>query len=212
VTVRFSVAPPLGDILTPTGTVTVGDGPGDSCAGTLSTLGFPPNVVATGSCTFVPSSPGAKTMTATYLGDSNFNSSVGTSTTNALGVVDFSISVSPTTETISSGHTATYTLTLVPLGGFTGTVSLTCSDPQPNTTCKLSSNSVMVGGTVPITVSVLTAKNVAHGTFTLTFTGVYGSGNPLTGGLTHSTSAFLTVKGATGAVGADRRPWTQGRP
>ena len=192
VTVSFTVTPPAGDILTPTGTVTVSDGAGDGCTGTLSST--PPDV-GMGSCTFVPSSSGTKTITASYPGDSNFNPSVGmTNAGNALGVVDFSISASPTTEVISSGHTATYTLTLVPLGGFTGTVSLTCTDPQPKTTCSVSPNSIGVGGTLTSTISVVAAKAAAHGTFTLTFTGMFGSGSPASGGLTHSTSAFLTIK------------------
>jgi hypothetical protein len=109
-------------------------------------------------------------------------------------VVDFSISASPTTEVISSGHTATYTLTLNSLGGFNGTVNLSCLDSQPQTTCTVSPSSITVGGTVQTTVTVVASKAAAHGTFTLTFTGVYGSGSPLSGGLMHSSNAFLTIK------------------
>jgi hypothetical protein len=62
-----------------------------------------------------PTTPGTKTLTATYSFDSNFNSS-SVSLNAAVSVVDFSVTLSPSTETISSGHTATYTLTLSPLG------------------------------------------------------------------------------------------------
>jgi hypothetical protein len=194
VTVSFKVTPPASDVLTPTGTVTVTDGVGDSCSGSLS--GASPDI-GMGSCSFVPSSTGPLTITASYPGDSNFNGSVGTNSTSGLPgltVVDFTISASPTTEVISSGHTATYTLTLNSLGGFNGTVNLSCLDSQPQTTCTVSPSSITVGGTVQTTVTVVASKAAAHGTFTLTFTGVYGSGSPLSGGLMHSSNAFLTIK------------------
>src|SRR5262249_45818083 len=53
---------------TPTGTVTVTDGTGGSCSA----------AVAVGSCAVTSTSPGAKTLTATYGGDGNFNGSAGT--------------------------------------------------------------------------------------------------------------------------------------
>ena len=59
-----AVAPGSG---TPTGDVTVDDGT-DSCTGT----------VAAGQCTLIPTTAGAKTLTATYVGDGNFNGSFDT--------------------------------------------------------------------------------------------------------------------------------------
>jgi hypothetical protein len=47
---------------------------------------------------------------------------------------------------------------------------------------------------VSTTVTLSTSMNVNHGTFTLTFTGILGTGNPATGGLTRSTTASLTVR------------------
>ena len=192
VTVSFSVAPPSGDILTPTGIVTVSDGVGDSCSANLSNSA--PDI-GIGSCTFAPSSSGPLTITASYPGDSNFNASSATASgTGALKVGDFSFTVGPPTETISSGHTATFTVTINSLGGFSGNVALTCSDPAPQTTCSISPSSVTVGGTVTSTITVVSSKAAAHGSWTLTFTGKYGSGSPATGGLTHSTSAYLSIK------------------
>jgi len=192
VTVGFSVTPPTGDILTPTGIVTVSDGVGDSCSAGLS-LSAPD--IGIGSCTFKPSAPGPLTITASYPGDSNFNASSATASgASALKVGDFSFSVGPPTETISSGHTATFTVTGNSLGGFSGNVALTCSDPAPKTICSISPNSVTVGGTVTSIITVVASKAAAHGSWTLTFTGTYGSGIPATGGLTHTTSAFLSIK------------------
>ncbi len=187
--VGIKVTPPTGDILTPTGTVTVSDGAGDSCVATLS--GSP----ATGSCTLTPTTPATKTLTATYSGDSNFNSS-SVSLTNALAVHDFALSVTPTAQTIPVGSSgATYTLTLVPLGGFTGTVNLACSDKQAYTTCTLGSKSISVGGpSVKIKVVQTGPIWPLPHTFTITVTGTFGSGTPSSGGLTHSASASVTVR------------------
>ncbi len=198
VTVTFSVTPPTGgtpptaDILTPSGIVTVSDGVGDSCSTSLT--GTLPDV-GIGSCTFNPSAPGPLTITASYPGDTNFNASSATASgASALKVGDFGFTVGPPTETISSGHTATYTVTITSLGGFTGSVLLSCSDPAPQTTCSISPSSVLVGGKVTTTITVVASKAAAHGSWTLTFTGKFGSGSPSSGGLTHTTSAYLSIK------------------
>ncbi|MBZ5525992.1 MAG: hypothetical protein LAP21_27535, partial [Acidobacteriia bacterium] len=58
-----------------------------------------------------------------YNGDGNFSSS---STTTSVQVIvgDFSITATPASETISSGHQAVYTITVTPIGGLTGVVNL----------------------------------------------------------------------------------------
>ncbi len=184
VDVIVKVTPPTGDSLTPTGTVTVSDGAGDSCVVTLA--------LATGNCKLMPTTSGPETLTATYSGDSNFNPS-STSLTNALAVADFSISIMPEKAKLRRESTDSFTLTLTPLGGFTGTVSLTCGDPFPHTSCTLGSKSVSLTAAKKINVSLTAAKSQITGTFTLTLTGVFGTGNPLTGGLTHSALALITM-------------------
>src|SRR5204862_2467130 len=64
VTVQYSVAAVAPGGGTPTGNVTVSDGV-DSCTAT----------VAAGGCTIHLATPGARTLTASYAGDSNFNAS-----------------------------------------------------------------------------------------------------------------------------------------
>lgn len=64
VTVNFTVVASGAGGGTPTGNVTVSDG-------TVSCVG----AVAAGTCTLIPTSAGAKTLTATYAGDANFNGS-----------------------------------------------------------------------------------------------------------------------------------------
>ncbi len=65
VTVHFNVTAEWPSSGTPTGNVTVDDGT-DSCTG---------SVASAGSCTLTFSTPGYKTLTATYAGDDNFNDS-----------------------------------------------------------------------------------------------------------------------------------------
>ncbi len=67
VTVNYAVAVVAPGAGTPTGNVTVSDGT-DSCSGT----------VAAGTCDLTFTSTGAKTLTATYAGDANFNGSSDT--------------------------------------------------------------------------------------------------------------------------------------
>jgi len=68
VTVSFTVGAASPAVGTPTGSVTVNDGAGGSCAAVLPTT----------SCSFVPGAGGNLTLTATYSGDGLFNSSAGT--------------------------------------------------------------------------------------------------------------------------------------
>ncbi len=164
---------------TPTGTVTVTASTGETCSGTISA----------GNCSITFKTTGTRTATASYAGDSNFS---GSSTTASVqvNVGDFSITASPTSETVSSGHQAVYTLTLTPIGILTGAVTLSCSGNPKNSTCSISPSVVTLGGTVSATVTLSPNKNCTHGTYTLTFTGNYGNS-----ALVHSVSVTLTVKG-----------------
>ena len=67
VSVSWSVAVTAPGAGTPTGNVTVSDGAGNSCVA----------AVAAGSCSIVLPTAGAKTLTASYAGDANFNASSG---------------------------------------------------------------------------------------------------------------------------------------
>jgi hypothetical protein len=73
VTVNFTVTSVVTGAPTPTGTVkvTVNDASGDTCTGPVAADG-------TGTCQLTLTTAGSKTLTATYQGDSNFNTSLGT--------------------------------------------------------------------------------------------------------------------------------------
>jgi hypothetical protein len=106
-------------------------------------------------------------------------------------VGDFTVSVSPASQTISSGHTGTFTVTVTPSGGLTGTVNLTCTNPIPSTTCSISPNvDNLTGSPINSTVTLNASKNVTHGTWTLTFTGTYAGSNVI-----RTATTILTIKG-----------------
>jgi hypothetical protein len=63
-----------------------------------------------------------------------------------------------TTASVSAGQPAQFLLQLVPGAGYSGTVSLACSDAPPNATCQVPANvSIASGAAAPFTVTVLTS-------------------------------------------------------
>ena len=114
---------------------------------------------------------------------------VGTDATQnfTLTVRDFSLSVSPASQTVSGGKSASYTVTVSPVSGFTGTVSLTCSSTEPGSSCAVKPNSLLLGGTQSAKATVTPPKKAATGTFNVTINGTSGT-------LAHSVNASLTVK------------------
>ncbi len=93
---------------------------------------------------------------------------------------DFSVSVSPTSQTVIQGATTgNYTLKATPLNGFTGTVSWTLGTLPPGITA----SAISASGTFTLTA----ASTVALGTYSIPITGTSGS-------LSHSVSASLVVK------------------
>jgi hypothetical protein len=76
---------------------------------------------------------------------------------------DFSFTSSSSTQTVAPGATATYTIAVNPIAGFNQTVALACSGAPAGSNCSLSSNSVTLSGSTPVsvTVSVTTLGNSA---------------------------------------------------
>ena len=111
---------------------------------------------------------------------------------------DFSLSATPTAQTVAPGKSASYTLSVAPVSGFTGAVALSCSGAPPAGTCTVSPASVTLNGTSAsgATVTATTSpgatrspvkKGTPRGTYTLTLTGSFST-------LSHSTTVTLTVR------------------
>ena len=94
-----------------------------------------------------------------YPGDSYYLSSM-TSPAVTLNVSDFNVSFNPSTITIPvPGQSGTTTVTLAPVAGFMGTVTLGCGSPGPSIGCSISPPSVTLTGasSATATLTVTTA-------------------------------------------------------
>jgi len=97
---------------------------------------------------------------------------------------DFTISATPSSQSVRRGSRATYTVSLTSLNGFAGTVSLSLSGCPTRSTCSFNPASLTPPGNS--TLSVSTTSRTPTGTYRMTITGTSGS-------LRHSTSVSLTV-------------------
>jgi hypothetical protein len=142
VTLTATVASALG---VPGGSVTFYNGSTSLGVGTLNGSG-----VATLSTTTLPA--GTDAPTATYAAAGNFaGSSSAPATINIVGApvgagANYALSANPTTLTIAAGGAGKTTLTFTPTGGYSGTVSLSCSNLPANATCAFAQNQVTLSG------------------------------------------------------------------
>lgn len=126
------------------------------------------SVAAGSSCTvnvaFAPTTTGSRAASLTIT-DNVANSPqqipvAGTATDFQFGVG----SGGSTSTTITAGETATFNLQATPTNGFTGTVSISCADPIPASTCTPAPQQLAVSGTQPTAFSVTvttTARSAA---------------------------------------------------
>jgi hypothetical protein len=133
--------------------------------GVLNTCGG--SLAAGSSCTigvfFDPSSSGAVSGTLSIA--DNAGGSPQTIALSASGQ-DFSFTSSSSTQTVTPGSTATYTIAVNPIAGFNQMVALSCSGAPTGSTCSLSPSSIALLGSTPasVTVSVTTLGNSAAAT------------------------------------------------
>ncbi len=184
--------PATSGIVTPTGTVTfaITTGTGNfnvpTCtlaAGTYAAGSITPST----SCSVVykPSQigTGSHTLSASFGGDSSHTTSSNTATvtvTPPAAGPDFTLTASPTSVTVSVGIAGTSTITVGPLNGFTGDVSLT----SDNASCSLTPATVSGGSGT----STLSCTFASAGTVTVMVSGTSGS-------LSNSEQVTYTVTG-----------------
>ncbi|MGB8196738.1 MAG: Ig-like domain repeat protein [Acidimicrobiales bacterium] len=215
ITVSVAVAPVSGPG-SPTGSITISDGDGDTCVATLSS--------GTASCQITETTPGLYTFNAVYGGDSNFNGSQtsNTSSSNNGSSETLSnpvVSLTDTTTTITGlsgdtvGQPTTVTVHVAPTSG-TGspTGSVTISDGDGHTCVA----TVGINGTASCQITETTPG-------TYTFNAVYGGDSNFNGSQTSNTAssnngstetipkltqalAFTSTPPAPGAVGTTYTP------
>src|SRR5579859_4514333 len=200
-------------------TVTVTPINGFNGSVSLSASGLPSGVTAsfnpasattTSTVTFTASSTattGTATVTITGTSGSLTQSTTITLTVNAVATPNFSLSASPASVAIIQGNSGTSTITVTPVNGFTGSVSLSASGLPSGVTASFNPAS-----TTSTSVLTLTASATATtGAATVTITGTSGS-------LTHTTTIALTINSSAaqqllGNPGfengsANTAPWT----
>jgi polygalacturonase len=178
VTLTSVLQPAISGAAAPTGTISIVEGATVVASATISgriTYITVPNV-----------SGGTHTYRASYGGNASYAQLYyGNVTVNATGgTPDFSISATPSSQTVTVGSGTSYTVTISPISGFTGTVNLSVSGLPIGTTASF--NPTSVAGSGNSTLSVSTSSTTPTGTYTMTITGTSGS-------LTHSTTVTLVV-------------------
>ena len=98
---------------------------------------------------------------------------------------DFSISVSPSSQTIKSNSSTKYKVTITGTNGFGGSVQLTVTGLPSRTNSSFTPNPVVGSGTSTLSIKALPKSKA--GTYPLTITGT-------SGGLVHSTSTTLVIQ------------------
>jgi hypothetical protein len=147
--------------------------------------------VSSGTATFATTAlpAGADSVVATYNGNSTLNSSTSVTPSTLTVIAPYTISASPSTLSVPAGQTATSTITITPVGSFTGTVNFNSTTSPPGgctsgvpagAVCSFSQGgSVSLSNSSPqtITLTITTAANMAlpAGPQTITITSTSGN-------------------------------------
>ena len=188
VLVNFTVVANAPSGGTPSGNVTVSDGTA-SCVGT----------VAAGTCTLIPTTAGAKTLTATYAGSSNFNGSAGTTPHQVNpAATTTTVTSSPNPSLPDQNVTITANVAANPPGAGTPTGSVTFKD-----------GGIAIGGCSSVALTSGSASCTTSfssvGTHPLTaeYNNVDGNFNNSTGAVSHNVSTMPTDLSVTKADSPD---------
>ena len=188
--------PPSATITSPAGNVTVNPGQSVSFSGTGSD---PDGTVAAYSWTFPGGSPGSSSVAApgnvtystpgTYVASFTVTDNVGATSqpaTRTITVPDFSLSATPASRSILAGAGTTYTATVTPGTGFSGTVTFNVSGLPSGASGSFNPASVNASGSTMLSVS--TSASTPAGSYPLTITGTSGP-------VSHTVNVTLVVTG-----------------
>ena len=141
---------------------------GNICAGQIAGTSF--------TCSGIPTQPGVTTIYVQLWTHSSgaWRTPNQYTYTAPAPQPDFTVSISPNTPTVVAGAPASYTVTVAPVNGFTGTVSF----PQPSGLPGGASATFVpptINGSGSTTMTVNTALGGVTGTFSLIVTGISGT-------------------------------------
>ena len=97
---------------------------------------------------------------------------------------DFSLSATPSSQTVKHGAGTSYTVSITRTGGFTGAITFSAGSLPRGVSVTFSPNNTSGNSS---TMSVSTSNGTPRGTYVLTITAVSGS-------LSHSTNVTLVVR------------------
>ena len=154
-------------VLPPAQTVSLTNGSSGTLAGISIAMSGPftetnncgtslgPNVTCTVSVEFLPTAGGNQSGTVIV---SSADSAPMTTRLTGTGI-GFQLSpTSPTSQTVSSGNAASYSLELTPVNGSVGTAAISCANLPPNSTCTLSPANASLD--IPSNIQVAVATGV----------------------------------------------------
>jgi hypothetical protein len=173
---------PTATITSPAGNVTRNPGGTVSFAGTGND---PDGTIASYAWTFPGGSPASSAAASpgnvTYSTPGTYTASfrvtdnrglTSAPATRTITISDFTLAATPSSRTVMPGGKTTYTATVTPANGFTGTVSFSVTGLPSGATASFSPASVATSGTT--TMSVATTTATPRGTYTLTIRGTSG--------------------------------------
>jgi subtilisin-like proprotein convertase family protein len=168
---------------------TVSNGPQNGFSGSVTlsaapaisgvSYAFSPNPQAAGGSstltvtTTTAATPGTHTVTITGTSGALTRTTNVTLVINAPPTPTFTLSVTPSSQTLTAGGSTSYTAATTAQNGFTGSVSLSAAPAISGVTYSFAPNPVTAGGSS--TLSVSTTAAATPGTHTVTVTGTSGS-------------------------------------
>jgi plastocyanin len=123
----------------PTGTVTFSSGTTTLGKGNVT------NGVATLSASFATA--GTYSVTASYSGDANNQASTSSAQSITVVAPDYTLNANPASATVKAGQTASFAISMTSVGGYSGTVKLSCGSLPAAATCTFSPATLTGSGT-----------------------------------------------------------------